>query len=458
MYSIEIKGLFGDRDVKFNFEKPLLILIGENGIGKSTVLSILNCILDKNPEGLKEYDFELIRFKINEETYCLYKDDLDNIPNDWEFDYTISSHSSLYNEEFLANIARELKISIRIVEQRFTKNRFNLIYERMEHFQSQGVATPFADYLFKELENEKYMSLPIFKGFFEPIFSEFKGELLYFPTYRRVEEEAYKVGQVIDKDLGKNVIKFGMQDVQKIFNNIIEQIKTETINGVQKVMDSLFTDLLSEPNLSNEYNSIDLKNKREDLEIILQRSENSLPFSMKKTLEKLDVILDKQELTDKEQFILYFITKYLKIYESSKIHDEKINLFIKVCNLYFKDKKFIYDAKNVHINLVSKYDLSKEIQLKSLSSGEKQIVSLFASLYLTGKEDFVILFDEPELSLSIKWQEKLLKDILESKKCNFMMAVTHSPFIVPKELRKYTLSFGSTVQREGGYVDGSIFE
>jgi len=83
-----------------------------------------------------------------------------------------------------------------------------------------------------------------------------------------------------------------------------------------------------------------------------------------------------------------------------------------------------------------------------LSSGEKQIVSLFAKLYLTGSDNFIILFDEPELSLSIYWQEKLINNILESKKCEFMMVVTHSPFIVPKELKKYTLSFGSTIQRK----------
>ncbi|AAU16859.1 AAA family ATPase [Bacillus cereus] len=454
MYSFEIEGLFGDRDIKFNFEKPLLILIGENGVGKSTVLSILNCILERNTAGLKEYDFDLIKYKVNETTYCLYRDDMDKIPNDFEVNYNLLNDSLLQNKMLLKDVAKELQITYSMFTRHFNEKKFYWFIDRMEYLQFQGIATPLADNFFREIVNEKHTNHPTLQNFFDPICSELKGELLYFPTYRRVEEEAYKVGHVIDKDLGKNVIKFGMQDVQKIFNNIIEQIKTETINGVQKVMDSLFTDLLSELNLSNEYDSIDLKNKREDLEIILKRSENSLPFSMKKTLEKLDVILDKKDLTDKEQFILYFITKYLNIYESSKVHDEKINLFIKVCNSYFKDKKFIYDAKNVHIKLVSKYDLSKEIQLKSLSSGEKQIVSLFASLYLTGKEDYVILFDEPELSLSIKWQEKLLKDILETKKCNFMTAVTHSPFIVPEELRKYTLSFGSTVQRKGEYIDG----
>ena len=451
MYSLEVKGLFGDRDIKFKFEKPLLILIGENGVGKSTVLGILNFILDKNFEALKEYDFHSINFNVNENTYCLNRDELigrvEN--NNWDSFIEILAH-----KEILRNLARELEWSVGRLEETISNGEFNRILRRRHLIQARNGDTNLADQIFADLERNRYKNHPVVRNFIDPIRAEFNGELLYFPTYRRVEEEAFKVGQKIDRDLGKNVIKFGMQDIQKIFNNIIDQIKTETINGVQNVMDSLFTDLLSELNLSNEYDSNDLKNKREDLEIILQRSENSLPFSMKETIEKIDIILDKTNVTDKEQFILYFITKYLKIYETSKIHDERITQFVKVCNSYFNDKMFIYDIKKVQIKLVSKYDLTKEIQLKGLSSGEKQIVSLFARLYLTGKEDFVILFDEPELSLSIVWQEKLLKDILETKKCNFMMAVTHSPFIVPKELKQYTLSFGSTIQRKGEFIDG----
>lgn len=454
MYSIEIEGLFGDRNVKFTFKKPLLILIGENGVGKSTVLGILNYILERNLKALKEYEFHMIKFTFNEKSYFLFKKELDTLPNAHGVDYDLLNHFMDNERAVIRTIARELEMPLKTFERHVNDGDIDSISNRLLYIKSRGGDTSFAEEFFSTMENEEYKNHTLIKNFIEPICSEFKGELLYFPTYRRVEEEAYKLGHVIDRDFGKNVIKFGMQDVQNIFNNIIEQIKTETINGVQNVMDSLFTNLLSEINLSNEYNSNDLKNNREDLEIILQRSENSLPFSMKETLKKIDVILDKNDLTDKEQFILYFITKYLKIYETSKVHDEKINQFIKVCNSYFKDKEFIYDLKQVHIKLFSKYDSSKEIKLKSLSSGEKQIVSLFARLYLTGKDDYVILFDEPELSLSIKWQEKLLKDILETQKCKFMMAVTHSPFIVPDELRKYTLSFGSTVHRRENHVDG----
>jgi hypothetical protein len=44
------------------------------------------------------------------------------------------------------------------------------------------------------------------------------------------------------------------------------------------------------------------------------------------------------------------------------------------------------------------------------------------------------------LSLSIFWQENLLPDIIDSGKCEFLFAVTHSPFIFNNKLDKYATS------------------
>jgi hypothetical protein len=51
----------------------------------------------------------------------------------------------------------------------------------------------------------------------------------------------------------------------------------------------------------------------------------------------------------------------------------------------------------------------------------------------------LVLFDEPELSLSMLWQKELLPDIVNSNKCNFLLAVTHSPFIFDNELDRYAV-------------------
>jgi predicted ATPase len=73
-----------------------------------------------------------------------------------------------------------------------------------------------------------------------------------------------------------------------------------------------------------------------------------------------------------------------------------------------------------------------------LSSGEKQIVSLFSHIYLSGKSGYLVIMDEPELSLSVPWQKRFLPDILATGRCSGLIAVTHSPFIFENELEKYT--------------------
>ena len=71
--------------------------------------------------------------------------------------------------------------------------------------------------------------------------------------------------------------------------------------------------------------------------------------------------------------------------------------------------------------------------MSNLSSGEKQIVSLFSKLYLENEKECILIIDEPELSISMKWQKMLLPDIMRSENCKLLLTVTHSPFIFENE-------------------------
>lgn len=100
---------------------------------------------------------------------------------------------------------------------------------------------------------------------------------------------------------------------------------------------------------------------------------------------------------------------------------------------------------NLDIFLDNEFGEKKDIiQLTQLSSGEKQIVSLFSKLYLESDEKSIVIIDEPELSLSLQWQKMLLPDIMRTENCDLLLTVTHSPFIFEnefdydaKEIRRY---------------------
>ena len=105
----------------------------------------------------------------------------------------------------------------------------------------------------------------------------------------------------------------------------------------------------------------------------------------------------------------------------------------------------VYNESNVTVNIVRRKN-NRLVDIETLSSGEKQIISLFAKLYLQKDENLAIFFDEPELSLSIEWQKSLLPDILNSKKCSFLFNTTHSPFIFENELMENAVDLSTYIQ------------
>lgn len=61
----------------YNYDIPIanntLILVGENGTGKSTVLSILNLIISRQWEKITEYKFKDIEIDISEKSFKFTK-------------------------------------------------------------------------------------------------------------------------------------------------------------------------------------------------------------------------------------------------------------------------------------------------------------------------------------------------------------------------------------------------
>ena len=118
--------------------------------------------------------------------------------------------------------------------------------------------------------------------------------------------------------------------------------------------------------------------------------------------------------------------------------------FCAACNRYMADKEFKYSTSNFTFSIEHHNAPKAEnpIELSDLSSGEKQIVSIFCHLYLSKRADYFVLIDEPELSLSVTWQRSFLTDIREGSFCAGLVATTHSPFTYDNYLSEYARGLG----------------
>ncbi|MFW1838024.1 AAA family ATPase [Acinetobacter gyllenbergii] len=126
-------------------------------------------------------------------------------------------------------------------------------------------------------------------------------------------------------------------------------------------------------------------------------------------------------------FLDYEIREELNKLLNSNNQNNKKNL-INVLNSMFSDSNKKVEIKNN--NLLFKLDNGKIIGYNSLSSGERQVIYIFIKVINASVNNALILMDEPEISLHLSWQEKLISQIRQVNKTSQIIIVTHSPAIV----------------------------
>ena len=118
-----------------------------------------------------------------------------------------------------------------------------------------------------------------------------------------------------------------------------------------------------------------------------------------------------------------------------------LNRFLILINEFLRDKHIVMDTSSGISIMV---DSGAKLDPDNLSSGEKQLLLLFCNVLTSTEVASLFIIDEPEISLNIKWQRKLvdsLIDITAASSCQFLLA-THSIELLNKH-RSQTIKLTS---------------
>lgn len=107
--------------------------------------------------------------------------------------------------------------------------------------------------------------------------------------------------------------------------------------------------------------------------------------------------------------------------------NERKNLFISLVNECFAETG--KTLSNDSTKLVFLKDNAIGIYPKELSSGEKQLLIILLTVLLERGEEYILMLDEPEISMHISWQYKLIDMILQLNPNVQIVLTTHSPMI-----------------------------
>ena len=454
-----IVGLHGNKDLTIPIRDNRIVIVGTNGLGKTTVINLLYLFLTRQWNRLKEYKFEKLSLKISNRRFDVNYDDLTQ---------PFYQLPLFVREEILdrvhipASVRRRIKMDDSFFMEIMTGNismlsgKYRISRSMIERIAEYGHMHIGRYWHGESSENNEKIPDNIIK-FNSFIEDKFNGEVLYLPTYRRIEQDLQAIFPHMEEEIHDyrdsrfqnkvaqgsgfvELVQFGMQDVDKKIRRILSDLKDSFRIDLNNLTGGYLRDVIRGTADAYDKTAISKLND-EDIKKILDRvEENTLNEKDKKKLR--DVIHNirgsSSDLEVREKYLAHYFSKLVDIYQSQQVKEKNIRMFVDVCNKYLVGKNIEYDdiGFSLHILLDENQD---NIEMRSLSSGEKQIVSLFSHVYLSECNEFYVLIDEPELSLSVAWQKNFLSDILNSNKCQFLLAVTHSPFIFDNELDDYAI-------------------
>jgi predicted ATPase len=466
-----IEGLFGYRSISLDSKYAATVLIARNGSGKTTLLGALDAFLRGQFTRLANLDFQSISCSIEgiPEIMQISKaqiDELMEICTDAQFmarakTWEIEPHALLEIMELdFDGMTNAEVLDHPVFSTLYTKISYDIGEAKIR---CKRIAEPI---------RERTPQLNRIRDLLSSALSDF--EIVYLPTYRRIELSIPSVESrsgrrkksilarlgVSQRGLHTGDINFGLSDISDRLAALYRDIQFQSNQGYGKVSANIINDLVTGA-FDQSVPELNARPSKDALQIFFERIKDIDreyrygPYNSVR-IPDIDTIYSDSVPAESKKFLNYFLGQLNSVIQKTQNIESTVEQFIANCNKYLSgddfstktkgaiegmsddDKVLTFNKRNLRVT-VSSRRTNRKIPLDALSSGEKQMISLFAQLYLYPKKKLVLI-DEPELSLSLDWQRKILPDILSSSTCQQVIAITHSPFIFDNELEPFAAS------------------
>lgn len=452
--------MFGRFDVTLPIKDNRVIIVGHNGIGKSTILNAFYYVISSQWEKLREIHFHKLKLRAGRRTFT--------IERQWllEMDFHLPRSLLEWHGHSSGNISRlaskitkrdlkqlyELKLPLSTMRSIASRNRAPLSAIEELHYLLRREAIDPSESVHPRLQK------------IEEFFDEnLEGRILYLPTYRRIEKDIKSIFPEIEEEIQRAIrsrrhrgtakqsglyvelVNFGMEDVHLMIREKMEGLRNLALSEIRSLSTRYLRDVIR-----NEANTFDPSRVKgfdqQDLRRIFANVDETVLSQpdQAKIYDVVEKINASEHIEENERYVAHYISSLIDIGENISLREKPVHEFVEICKSYLFGKRFRFD--NSAYSLPIEYEDGNSVEMEDLSSGEKQIVSLFAHMTLDESSSNYIIIDEPELSLSVDWQQKFLQDISDLDSCAFVGAVTHSPFIFENQLDEYAVDMVSCIE------------
>lgn len=429
---VEFTKLFGYFDYSIDFHDTVTILHGLNGCGKTTMLQTINAVFNKEMDTIKSTDLQSVSFFFS--TGAIFKIDRKKIYLDPEKEKATGiiylAYSIIENGKETVFDSFENTDEYQDIVKRFLKGyrpfpfleRINesTWYDRKREtkLNLEEVIAEYGTIIFRRYSRE----------YLEDDIPQPVQDILASMDVRLIAADRLTVAKRVERQYGEDNIKIERR-VNLIAKDLSQKIR-DTIQQYAQLSQAkdrtfpLRAIKQSSPLTVDEIKSkmIELESKRKEFVDtgILEEEQDDIGIH-----DLLDAITE----SNRQNLSLYAIDTEEKLNALSSL-SSSINLFRNLIDKNFNNKRIVFN-KDYGFRFVATYSDST-ILPQSLSSGEQHELVMFYDLIFNASENTLILIDEPELSLHIKWQLDYVDELLQIISATKFSAVlaTHSPQII----------------------------
>lgn len=396
---VTIRGFWGDKTAELKFHQSRNFIIGVNGSGKTTFINLLSASLRMDFETLIKTPFEEISIvlktigKNQKPVIKVKKTPLNEYL--YQIAYTVQSSSSgrieFYEFDDFADIA-------------FSRRRRHSPIEEVKH----------------QSLREHLRSLL---------------DLSWLPLWR-----FHAPGKEVDERTTGSV-DAKLEQIKRDFATYFSALQAQAQQETDLLQEKIFLSLITQTDRGVNFTG-DPATEQTELEALFREFKMDRHKYRKSILNHFDTVRqavakigsDKGGLTHQEfvalidnQRIHKLVIEWRGLQNIRKGIYSHRDAFLSIINGLFSRKRVnITDRNQIEIITQS----GKTFGLDVLSSGEKQLFVMLGEVLLFEQKPFILIADEPELSLHVDWQSALVRSIQRLNQNVQMIFATHSPDIV----------------------------